>query len=94
MDFLGNIIQSENEFADGVEKDLRNILILSYKIMCHVFDIKYNLLNVSERSSLESLKSKGGKRKIYSILKRDDITEWDNIVIQDRTKCAVFFLSP
>lgn len=75
LDFLGNIIQSENEFADGVEKDLRNILILSYKIMCHVFDIKYNLLNVSERSSLESLKSKGGKRKIYSILKRDDITE-------------------
>ena len=75
MDFLGNIIQSENEFADGIEKDLRNILILSYKIMCHVFDIKYNLLNVSERSSLESLKSKGGKRKIYSILKRDDITE-------------------
>lgn len=73
LDFLGNIIQSENEFAYDIEKDLKEILTLSYEILCHLFDIKYDLLNISERLSLAHLNSRGRKRKIYSILKKDDV---------------------
>ena len=73
MDFLGNIIQSENEFVYDIEKDLKEILTLSYEILCHLFDIKYDLLNISERLSLAHLNSRGRKRKIYSILKKDDV---------------------
>lgn len=73
LDFLGNIIQSENEFVYDIEKDLKEILTLSYEILCHLFDIKYDLLNISERLSLAHLNSRGRKRKIYSILKKDDV---------------------
>lgn len=72
LDFLGNIIQSENKFVNNIEKDVKGILTLSYEMMCHLFNINYELLNMSERLSLSNLKPENRKRKIYSILKKSE----------------------
>lgn len=65
---LGRIIKSDNEYANGIETDLRNVLNISYRIMHFIFHVKYEILNASERMSIEKLRSQKRRENIYRIL--------------------------
>lgn len=64
---LGRIIRSKNEYSGNIEIDLRKVLNVSYIIMHLIFGLKYEILNASERMSIEHLASRKRKRTIYKI---------------------------
>lgn len=73
LTFLADTLKGENEFSKFVEKDLSNILLIVYEIMCKIFDISYNCLNVSERLQIAKLALKKRRVKILKILNYDAI---------------------
>ena len=69
---LGRIVGGENEYAVDIEKDLRDILNISYEVMQSIFGVKFESLNTSERMNISNLQSKKRRKKICEILGCDD----------------------
>lgn len=66
--FLGNILKNENSFAQDIDKDVSNILIITYNILIRIFDITFQCFSASERLQLAKLELKKRKNKILKIL--------------------------
>lgn len=69
--FLGNILKNENGFAQDIDKDVSNILIITYTILIQIFDITFQCFSASERLQLAKLELEKRKNKILEILQCD-----------------------
>lgn len=69
--FLGNILKNENSFAQDIDKDVSNILMITYIILIRIFNITFQCFSASERLQLAKLVLKKRKNKILKILQCD-----------------------
>lgn len=71
LTFLGSILKNKNSFSQDIDKDVSNILMITYTILVQIFDITFQCFSASERLQLSKLELKKRKNKILKILQCD-----------------------